>query len=95
MRKVRASSGSVSGGDQACNGHPLVGVGQADSAVVAHPAPWHPLAEKQTPSAQPRLLPDSSAGSAEGTREPHGVGVGCSSTSLMQAEKTQLSLGPG
>lgn len=42
-----------------------------------------PLAEKQTPCTQPQLLLDSNISSPKGILEPHGVGAGRSSTSLM------------
>lgn len=42
-----------------------------------------PLAEKQTPCTQPQLLLDSNINSPKGILEPHGVGAGRSSTSLM------------
>ena len=42
-----------------------------------------PLAEKQTPCTQPQLLLDSNISSPNGILEPHGVGAGRSSTSLM------------
>ena len=42
-----------------------------------------PLAEKQTPCTQPQLLLDSNISSPKGILEPHGVGAGRSSTSLI------------
>lgn len=42
-----------------------------------------PPAEKQTPCTQPQLLLDSNMSSPKGILEPHGVGAGRSSTSLM------------
>lgn len=42
-----------------------------------------PLAEKQTPCTQPQVLLHSNISSPNGILEPHGVGAGRSSTSLM------------